>query len=68
MADKQSFSGYCPHLKKKYVIAVWYHETKRADGEISIEKTDFECNTGYKSGCAYINSCPVFNEAVFSKK
>jgi len=68
MADKQSFSGFCPHLKRKYVIAVWYRTVTRANGERHMEKEDFECNMGYKSGCAMINACPVYNEAAYTEK
>ena len=67
MVDKQSFSGYCPHLKKKYVIAVWYREVKTLNGEVYMQKDDFECNAGYKSGCEHINNCPVYDEAAYPK-
>ena len=67
MAIKHSYSGYCPHLKKNNIIAVWFHEVKRANGEKSYEKMDFECNTGYRSGCAQINSCPVYNDADYNE-
>jgi len=66
MAIKQSFSGYCPYLKKKYVIAVWYKEVRLANGETVTEKADFQCNAGHKSGCGMINSCPVYNDAAYS--
>ena len=68
MALKRSISGYCPHLKKNNIIAVWFKETKRVDGGKSFEKMDFECNKGYKSGCGMIKSCPVYNDAAFGSE
>jgi len=66
MAVKRSVSGYCPHLKKKYIIAVWFREVKHTLGERAFEKMDFECNTGYRTGCNLIKSCPVYNDAAYT--
>ena len=65
MAVKRSISGFCPHLKKNYVIAVWFREVRHANGDKDFEKMDFECNTGYRSGCEKINACPVYNDAAY---
>ncbi|MDR3120269.1 MAG: hypothetical protein LBU58_02875 [Clostridiales bacterium] len=65
MAVKRSVSGFCPHLKRNTVIAVWFRELKRAGGGKYYEKTDFDCNSGYRSGCDKIASCPVYNDAAF---
>ena len=66
MAVKRSVSGFCPHLKKNFVIAVWYRGIKRPDGSKAFRKLDFECNTGHRSGCKMINSCPVYNDAEYT--
>ena len=65
MTVKQSVSGYCPHLKKSHIVAVWFREVKRANGAKEHEKLDFECNAGHRSGCPSINSCPVYNGAAY---
>ena len=67
MALKRSVSGYCPHLRKNYVIAVWFRAVKRPDGAKAFRKLDFECNTGHRSGCELIKSCPVYNSAEYSE-
>ena len=68
MAVKRSVSGFCPHMRKNYVIAVWFRDVKCADGGKEYEKMDFECNAGHRSGCAKINECPVYNDAAYSER
>ena len=68
MAIKRSVSGFCPHMQKNFIIAVWFRKIKNINGDNTYEKLDFECNKGYKSGCGMIKSCPVYNDATYEEK
>ena len=68
MAVKQSISGFCPHMQKNYIIAVWFRDLKRPDGQKIYEKQDFECNEGYRGGCGLINACPIYGAAEYTER